>query len=114
VSEKCTDFCQDDLADDDIMILDNGEHVFLWPGARSSEVEIKLAIKSAKVRSLFLINIKGALHFSIQFFGTKAALQLTRYLLSHLNDGPDWTGAPHMQNTCLRRPKPMYLMVCLL
>ncbi|XP_034831770.1 protein flightless-1 [Maniola hyperantus] len=49
VSEKCTDFCQDDLADDDIMILDNGEQVFLWLGARCSEVEIKLAFKSAQV-----------------------------------------------------------------
>ena len=27
VSEKCTDFCQDDLADDDIMILDSGDAV---------------------------------------------------------------------------------------
>ncbi|PSN45747.1 Protein flightless-1 [Blattella germanica] len=29
VSEKCSDFCQDDLADDDIMILDNGEQVYI-------------------------------------------------------------------------------------
>lgn len=49
VSEKCSDFCQDDLADDDIMILDNGEQVFLWLGAKCSEVEIKLAYKSAQV-----------------------------------------------------------------
>ncbi|KAJ2949230.1 hypothetical protein O0L34_g6180 [Tuta absoluta] len=49
VSEKCTDFCQDDLADDDIMILDNGSQVFLWLGAKCSEVEIKLAYKSAQV-----------------------------------------------------------------
>ncbi|KAB0794381.1 hypothetical protein PPYR_11220 [Photinus pyralis] len=49
VSEKCSDFCQDDLADDDIMILDNGEQVFLWLGAKCSEVEIKLAYKSAHV-----------------------------------------------------------------
>lgn len=49
VSEKCSDFCQDDLADDDIMILDNGEQVFLWLGAKCSEVEIKLAFKSAHV-----------------------------------------------------------------
>ncbi|XP_058805283.1 protein flightless-1 [Phymastichus coffea] len=49
ISEKCTDFCQDDLADDDIMILDNGEQVFLWLGTRCSEVEIKLAFKSAQV-----------------------------------------------------------------
>jgi len=32
------------------MVLDNGEQVFLWLGARSSEVEIKLAYKSAQVR----------------------------------------------------------------
>ncbi|KAL1132057.1 hypothetical protein AAG570_010015 [Ranatra chinensis] len=49
VSEKCSDFCQDDLADDDIMILDNGEQVFLWLGSRCSEVEVKLAYKSAQV-----------------------------------------------------------------
>ncbi|XP_012274985.1 protein flightless-1 isoform X2 [Orussus abietinus] len=49
ISEKCTDFCQDDLADEDIMILDNGEQVFLWLGTRCSEVEIKLAYKSAQV-----------------------------------------------------------------
>lgn len=40
---------QDDLADDDIMILDNGQQVFLWLGSKCSEVEIKLAFKSAQV-----------------------------------------------------------------
>jgi len=49
VSEKCTDFCQDDLADDDTMILDDGTSVFLWLGSKASEVEIKLALKSAQV-----------------------------------------------------------------
>ncbi|XP_074600269.1 FLII actin remodeling protein [Brevipalpus obovatus] len=49
VSEKCTDFCQDDLADEDIMILDNGNQVFVWVGSRCSDVEIKLALKSAGV-----------------------------------------------------------------
>lgn len=52
MAEKCTDFCQDDLADDDIMILDNGEQIFLWLGARCSEVEVKLAYKSAQVGKL--------------------------------------------------------------
>lgn len=52
VAEKCSDFCQDDLADDDIMILDNGEQVFLWLGSRCSEVEVKLAYKSAQVRRM--------------------------------------------------------------
>ena len=49
ISEKCTDFCQDDLADEDIMILDNGDQVFVWVGSRCSDVEIKLALKSAGV-----------------------------------------------------------------
>uniref|UniRef100_A0A0B7B8B3 Gelsolin-like domain-containing protein n=2 Tax=Arion vulgaris TaxID=1028688 RepID=A0A0B7B8B3_9EUPU len=49
VSEKCADFCQDDLADDDVMILDNGEQVYLWVGKKTSDVEIKLAFKSAQV-----------------------------------------------------------------
>lgn len=31
------------------MILDNGEQVFLWLGSRCSEVEVKLAYKSAQV-----------------------------------------------------------------
>lgn len=51
VAEKCSDFCQDDLADDDIMILDNGEQVYLWMGTKCSEVEVKLAYKSAQVRN---------------------------------------------------------------
>lgn len=46
---------QDDLADDDIMILDNGEQVFLWLGTRCSEVEIKLAYKSAQVSYVITI-----------------------------------------------------------
>ncbi|KAH9501981.1 hypothetical protein DERF_012784 [Dermatophagoides farinae] len=49
VSEKCSDFCQDDLVDDDIMILDNGVQVFIWLGSRCSEIEVKLAYKSAQV-----------------------------------------------------------------
>ncbi|KAA0202906.1 hypothetical protein HAZT_HAZT000741 [Hyalella azteca] len=39
----------DDLADDDSMILDDGVHVFLWLGSKASDVEIKLALKSAQV-----------------------------------------------------------------
>ena len=49
VSEKWSDFCQDDLAHDDIMILDTGEHVFLWMGPTCSEVEVKLSYKAAQV-----------------------------------------------------------------
>jgi len=49
VSEKTIDFCQDDLDDDDVMILDNGDEIFLWAGSRASEVEVKLAYKAAQV-----------------------------------------------------------------
>ncbi|XP_020611337.1 protein flightless-1 homolog isoform X2 [Orbicella faveolata] len=49
VSEKCSDFCQDDLASDDVMILDTGHEVFVWMGPQSSDVERKMAIKSAQV-----------------------------------------------------------------
>ena len=53
------------MADDDIMILDNGEQVFLWLGTRCSEVEIKLAYKSAQVSyiSLIVIIFIKILHF---------------------------------------------------
>ena len=40
---------QDDLADDDVMILDTGHEVYLWLGPASSDVEKKLAFKSAQV-----------------------------------------------------------------
>lgn len=42
-------FVKDDLEDDDVMIVDTGEYVFLWLGSKSSEVEVKLAYKSAQV-----------------------------------------------------------------
>jgi len=56
------------LADDDIMILDNGEQVFLWLGTRCSEVEIKLAYKSAQVSYICLIVIRIVLW---KYFTTK-------------------------------------------
>ncbi|KAI1729403.1 gelsolin repeat domain-containing protein [Ditylenchus destructor] len=49
VSEKTVDFCQDDLDDEDVMIVDTGEFIFLWLGSKSSEVEVKLAYKAAQV-----------------------------------------------------------------
>uniref|UniRef100_A0A915EFX3 Gelsolin-like domain-containing protein n=1 Tax=Ditylenchus dipsaci TaxID=166011 RepID=A0A915EFX3_9BILA len=49
VSEKTVDFCQDDLDDEDVMIVDSGQFIFLWLGSKSSEVEVKLAYKAAQV-----------------------------------------------------------------
>lgn len=79
VAEKCTDFCQDDLADDDIMILDNGEQVFLWLGSRCSEVEIKLAYKSAQVRRL---RRRGGGNLSIN--GNKMQLYSFQVYIQHM------------------------------
>ncbi|CAJ0580694.1 unnamed protein product, partial [Mesorhabditis spiculigera] len=49
VTEKTIDFCQDDLEDDDVMILDNGTYIFLWLGPKASDVEIKLSYKAIHV-----------------------------------------------------------------
>ncbi|TKR57749.1 hypothetical protein L596_030409 [Steinernema carpocapsae] len=49
VSEKTVDFCQDDLDDTAIMLVDNGEIVFLWPGSKCSEMVAKLSFKAAQV-----------------------------------------------------------------
>lgn len=46
VSEKCADFCQTDLADDDIMILDNGTSVYMWVGTQTSETETQFGLKT--------------------------------------------------------------------
>ncbi|KAF7636898.1 hypothetical protein Mgra_00003638 [Meloidogyne graminicola] len=49
VSEKTVDFCQEDLENDDVMIVDDGKFVYIWLGTGASEVEIKLAYKAAQV-----------------------------------------------------------------
>ncbi|BHF73299.1 hypothetical protein SprV_0401638000 [Sparganum proliferum] len=48
-SEKCADFCQDDLINDDVMMLDTGDQVYLWLGKRTSDVEVKLSLQAAKL-----------------------------------------------------------------
>lgn len=49
VTEKCSDFCQDDLAEDDIMLWDNSREVYMWVGTQTSQVEIKLSLKACQV-----------------------------------------------------------------
>jgi len=49
VSEKCADFCQADLADDDIMILDSGNAVFMWVGSQTSETEVQIGLRTTIV-----------------------------------------------------------------
>ncbi|KAI6176538.1 hypothetical protein M3Y97_00808900 [Aphelenchoides bicaudatus] len=47
-SEKTVDFCQDDLDNDDVMIVDSGKFVFLWCGGNCSDVEGKLAYQAVQ------------------------------------------------------------------
>jgi hypothetical protein len=44
------------LCDDDVMILDTGEYVFLWIGNLSTDIEIKLAFKSSQLYIQYLKN----------------------------------------------------------
>ncbi|KAL7668634.1 hypothetical protein ACOME3_009329 [Neoechinorhynchus agilis] len=48
VSEKWPDFCQDDLEQDDVMILDTGTSIVIWVGQQASEAELKQAFKAAQ------------------------------------------------------------------
>ncbi|CAL8078768.1 unnamed protein product [Calicophoron daubneyi] len=57
-SEKCSDFCQDDLADDDVMMLDTGDQIYLWWGRRTSDVEQKLSLQAAKLYQKHLCNVQ--------------------------------------------------------
>ena len=49
VSELLLDFHQGDLNNDDVMILDTGEEVFIWFGNSASDVEKKLAARSCEL-----------------------------------------------------------------
>lgn len=69
------------------MLLDNGEQVFLWLGSRCSEVEIKLAYKSAQVsrglnlkfRITLACNSHLGLHSAHQDQATRAPTQAVPY-----------------------------------
>lgn len=98
IAEKCSDFCQDDLADDDIMLLDNGEQVFLWLGSRCSEVEVKLAYKSAQVNMIF---------FSLLFIVSKISAFITFKYLMKISSFQVYI--QHMRIKQPERPRKLFL-----
>ncbi|KAK7862831.1 hypothetical protein R5R35_000849 [Gryllus longicercus] len=46
--EEIADFKQDDLDEDDIMVLDSGDEVYVWVGDKSTTEERKLGLKMAQ------------------------------------------------------------------
>lgn len=53
------------------MILDNGEQVFLWVGRKTSDVEIKLAFKSAQVSQYGIFTLLILLLSLVDFFSSE-------------------------------------------
>ena len=47
---------QEDMDDDDIMLLDTYDNVFLWVGSNSNAQEKKEAMRTAVVRKTFCID----------------------------------------------------------
>lgn len=71
VSEKCSDFCQEDLSEDDVMMMDNGTTVFIWFGKNASEMEKKLSLKSAQVYLKYLAEHGSKRKFKIAKHGAE-------------------------------------------
>lgn len=87
VSEKCSDFCQDDLADDDIMLLDNGKEVELNAFSQSYFVII-LVLKVVAEGLFFLLPLQVYMWVGTQTSQVEIKLSLKACQVSvRLSDG---------------------------
>ena len=57
IKEKCLDFCQSDLDNTDVMLLDTGEILYMWIGGEASTMEIQFAVKSSQ---LYIQHLKSS------------------------------------------------------
>lgn len=48
--EEIDEFQQEDLDEDDIMLIDGGDELYLWEGRKASEEERRRSIEMAQVR----------------------------------------------------------------
>lgn len=55
IQETTLDFCQIDLSDNDIMLIDTSEIIYVWIGKKAIEIKIKFGVKSAQ---LYLAHLK--------------------------------------------------------
>ena len=59
--EEIFNFTQEDMDDDDVMLLDTYESIFLWIGQKSNSKEKQEAMKTAVVSEMwYLINSSAA------------------------------------------------------
>ena len=57
IKEKCLDFCQLDLDNSDVMLLDTGSLLYMWIGGEASTMEIQFAVKSSQ---LYIQHLKSS------------------------------------------------------
>lgn len=57
--EEVHDYLQDDLDEDDIMILDGGDEVYVWEGKGSSAEEKEKSLEVANVRNSAQIDVEN-------------------------------------------------------
>ncbi|KAL3319926.1 hypothetical protein Ciccas_001406 [Cichlidogyrus casuarinus] len=94
-SEKCSDFCQDDLADDHVMLLDSGTQIFLWLGRRTSDVEVKLSLQAARLYKDYCTQVQPSMPRKLRLTAKNAEPQAFKRCFQGwgpFREAKDWAG----------------------